>query len=115
MFLINVGILISIIVLVILVVVGILLIFILKKKNKKIKVNDKFIEDVIINLGNKENIKQITVDNARLKILLNDISIADFDKLKEMSGQGVFITGNNVKLLFKFDSKLIKKEIEKRL
>lgn len=92
-----------------------LIVLLSKKSNNRIVVNDEFINSIISILGGKENINGIEVDNARLKIALNDVKKPDFDGLKAMSGQGVFITGNNVKVLFKYDSKTIKKEIEKKL
>jgi len=95
----------------------ILLIVLLTKKKgpKKIKVNEELIDDIITKLGGKENITEVLVDNARLKIKVNDTKSPDYDGLKALSGQGVFITGAYVKLLFKFDSKQIKKEIERKL
>lgn len=100
---------------VLLVAVIILLVTLLSKKGNKLVVNDEFIDSIISLLGGKDNINAVMVDNARLKIALNDIKKPDFDSLKAICGQGVFITGNNVKVLFKYDSKTIKKEIEKKL
>lgn len=93
-----------------------LTIILLKKKNKgHVKVDEEFLSNIIIWLGGKENIKECSVDNARLKVLVEDLDKVDANSLHTLSEKGVFITGNNVKLLFKYDSKLIQKEIEKRL
>lgn len=86
-----------------------------KKGKKRIKVEETFISNLMEILGGKENIVNVLVDNARLKFQLKDIKKPNFESLKEIAEQGVFITGNNVKVLFKYDSKLIKKEIEERL
>lgn len=93
----------------------IVLVLVLKKKKKHVVVDDEFMDNIISSLGGIDNIKAVLVDNARLKIEVLDIKKPLFDKLKELSGQGVFITGNFIKVLFKFDSKTIKKEIEKRM
>ncbi|MGM9971011.1 MAG: PTS transporter subunit EIIB [Anaeroplasmataceae bacterium] len=97
------------------IIITLLVFFLPKKKDKKIKVDAQFIENIINHLGGNNNIHSVTVDNARLKLEVSDVKKVDGNALKEMSGQGVFITGNNVKVLFKYDSKTIKKEIEKRL
>lgn len=99
------------------VLVIILLIVLLTKKKgpKKIKISEDFMNDIISKLGGIANIIEVLVDNARLKIKVKDTKLPDYEGLKGLSGQGVFITGDYVKLLFKFDSKLIKKEIDSRL
>lgn len=86
-----------------------------KKKVKRPKVCEEFLDSLVNAFGGNKNIKEIAVDNARLKILVDDISLANLDKLKELSAQGVFITGNYIKILFKYDSVVIKKELEKRI
>lgn len=98
------------------IVVGIVVTIILKKKNNgHVRVDDLFIENIITYLGNKDNIEDVLVDNARLKVCVKDVDKIDGEKLHTLSEKGVFISGNNVKLLFKYDSQLIKKEILKRL
>ncbi len=97
-------------------IVGIIITVVLKKKNKgHVRVDDSFITNIISYLGNKDNISEVSVDNARLKVNVKDVDLVDTKMLHTLSEKGVFITGNNVKLLFKYDSMLIKKEISKRL
>lgn len=103
-----------IIVLVVLIIV-LSLIIVLKKKNKKIKVDDNFINNLINLLGGINNIKNVDVENGRLKIKILVIDDANLNGLKELSTSGVFITGNYIKLLFKTDSQAIKKELDKRV
>lgn len=86
-----------------------------KKNNGHVKVDDTFVENIMTWLGEKENIISLNVDNARLKVEVKDLDKVLADKLHTVSEKGVFITGNYVKLLFKYDSKLIMKEISKRL
>jgi len=88
----------------------------IKKKNKgHVKVDEEFMQNIMAWLGGKENIASASVDNARLKVEVRNLDMVEADKLHTLSEKGVFITGNNVKLLFKYDSKLIEKEISKRL
>ncbi|MBR6071625.1 MAG: hypothetical protein IKP77_02185 [Acholeplasmatales bacterium] len=88
-----------------------------KKKNStpKIKIDDEFITTLIMYLGTLTNIKSVGVDNGRLKIEVNDLDVADLKAIQTMTTSGVFVTGNNIKLLFKYDSETIKKAIENRL
>lgn len=90
---------------------------IMKKKNStpKIKIDDEFITTLIMYLGTITNIKSVGVDNGRLKIEVNDLDVADLNAIQTMTTSGVFVTGNNIKLLFKYDSETIKKAIENRL
>ncbi len=107
---------IAIILVAVLIVAGIIVTIVLKMKNKgHVRVDEEFITNIISYLGNKENIKEVSVDNARLKVAVNDVEAVDTKMLHTLSEKGVFISGNNVKLLFKYDSMLIKKEILKRL
>ena len=90
---------------------------VLKKRNKtpKIKIDDGFISNIITLYGNKENISKVSTDNGRLKVEVKDLDIVKLNELKEISTNGVFVTGNTIKTLFRHDSDLIKKELEKRL
>lgn len=86
-----------------------------RKPKSKIKVDDEFINNIIEYYGGKDNIGVISVDNARLKVEVKDLDLVNLEQLKANSEAGVFVTGNIIKTLFKFDSKLIKASIEKKL
>ena len=86
-----------------------------RKVNKGPKIDENFINNIIVLYGNKENISKVSTDNGRLKIEVNDLDKVELEKLKEISTNGVFVTGSTVKTLFRHDSELIKKELEKRL
>ena len=103
---------------VLLVLLGILLFLVLKNKkpkNKHIKVDDEFINNLLSLLGTKENLKEIQVDNGRLKFVVIDLEKVNLTGIKEIATSGVFVTGNVIKTLFKLDSKLIKSELEKMI
>ncbi len=95
----------------------ILLVFFLKKgkKHKKIKVDEEFINNLISLLGSEKNIKNVLVDNGRLKIEVNDLETVNLEGIKSISETGLFVTGNIIKVLFKHDSFLIKSILDKRI
>ena len=65
-------------------------------------------------LGELNNINSVSVDNGRVKFSIKDLELLVTDELKALSTSGVFITGNNVKLLFKYDSNTIVSALEER-
>ena len=77
-------------------------------------IDEEFMSDLIRGLGDITNIECVNIDNGRLKFKILDLDILDAELLKKLSTSGVFITGNNVKLLFKYDSDAILSELNKR-
>lgn len=100
---------------VIAIVVVAIVIGILKGKKGKIKVDEEFMEQLFQALGGKDNIKGYSVENARVKFELLDLKVADLDSLKTLSPKGVFVTNNHVKTLFKYESQIIVKMLDKML
>lgn len=98
-----------------LVVVLILLLVRRKPKQKHIKVDDEFTNNLLVLLGGKENILEVAVDNGRLKFKVSNLDIVNLEGIKGIATSGVFVTGNIIKTLFKLDSQIIKKAIEKLL
>ena len=76
-----------------------------KEKIERVIVDEEFINAMLNGLGSIENISCVSIDNGRIKFKVNDLDVIKPDELKTLSTSGVFITGNNVKLLFKYDSK----------
>lgn len=88
-----------------------------KRDNKQVErvvVDEEFINNLLSGLGDATNISSVCIDNGRLKFKVNDLDLVNGEALKELSTSGVFITGSNVKLLFKYDSALILKELNSR-
>lgn len=110
-----IGIISLIVILMIVIICVVVLIMKKKGKTPRIKVDDEFIFGLIENYGGKENIQNVSIDNARLKIAVEDLDKVNLPALKEISQTGVFITGNIIKTLFKYDSKLIKSTLDKIL
>lgn len=95
-------------------VVGLAIIFIVavkKKGPKRVSIDKEFIDKLVLALGKINNIEGVKVDNGRLKFLVSDLDVVDFDTLKSMSTAGVFITGNHIKMLFQYDANVIMKEV----
>ena len=86
-----------------------------KKREPKIKVDDEFINNLIEYLWSIKNVKEVNVDNGRLKIEVNDLDLVKLDEIKSLALNGIFVTGNVIKILFKYDSNTIKKAIDSRL
>ncbi len=86
---------------------------VVKKKGAKTVINEPFIEALILNLGGKENIVTTDVLEGRLKITVNDLDLVKLEEIKTISEGGVFVTGNTIKVLFKENSELIKKALDK--
>ena len=89
------------------------------KREKKatiehVVVDEVFISDLLNGLGEIENIENVSIDNGRLKFKVKDLDLLKPELLKKISTSGVFITGSNVKLLFKYDSAIILDELNHR-
>ncbi|XMB66224.1 LPXTG cell wall anchor domain-containing protein [Mycoplasmatota bacterium zrk1] len=93
------------------VLLTVILFFIFRKK-KELIVDDLLISN-ILSIISLENIKEITSEISRVKIEVFDLEIIDFDELKSISN-GVFISGNNVKVMFKDSADEIVKAIENK-
>ena len=87
-----------------------------RKENtsEHVKVDEEFIETLLLGLGGADNIKTVSLDNGRVKFTLNDLDVLNYDAIKSISSTGAFITGNNLKLLFKYESGLIVDVLVKR-
>ena len=98
------------------VIIALVVVLIVKgKKNKRIKIDSNFIDNLFSILGGKENVLEVLVDNARLKFKVENLDSVDLNALKGISNQGVFVTGDYIKTLFKFDSKDIMKAMKERM
>ena len=84
------------------------------KPGERVVVDEEFITTMLHGLGELNNINSVSVDNGRVKFSIKDLELLVTDELKALSTSGVFITGNNVKLLFKYDSSTIVSALEER-
>lgn len=103
----------AIVVFVVLLCATLAVIFLRKKKPGQVKIDSIFITTLTELLGGKDNIVNVEVEQARLRILVKDLSLADLNGIKTLATQGVFVTGNYIKTLFKFESAKIASELKK--
>ena len=85
-----------------------------KKVSEHVNVDEAFMSVLLEGLGSLTNIESVSIDNGRIKFIIKDLDNINAEQLKEISTSGVFITGSNVKLLFKYDSNTILEELIKR-
>ena len=85
-----------------------------KKVSEHVNVDEAFMTILLEGLGSLSNIENVSIDNGRIKFKIKDLDNINAEQLKEISTSGVFITGSNVKLLFKYDSSTILEELIKR-
>lgn len=83
-------------------------------KVEHVVVDELFIETLLSGLGGKDNIKNVSIDNGRVKFNIIDLDLLNQEAIKTVSTSGAFITGNNVKLLFKYDSEVIVNTLKER-
>jgi len=105
----------SIVAVIVLLAIIVLIVSSKKKKNKKkgfINVNEEFVDKLIGFYGGIENIKDVTVDNARLKIEVVDLEKVDLESIRDNSNGGLFVKFNTIKTLYKLDSAAIKHLID---
>ena len=105
----------SIVAAIVLLAIIVLIVSSKKKKNKKkgfINVNEEFVDKLIGYYGGIENIKDVTVDNARLKIEVVDLEKVDLESIRDNSNGGLFVKFNTIKTLYKLDSAAIKHLID---
>lgn len=84
------------------------------KKSEHVIVDEAFVLSLLLALGGLPNIENVSVDNGRVKFLVNDLDLLITDELQKLSTSGVFITGKSVKLLFKYDSNTIMNAVIER-
>lgn len=75
------------------------------KASKKITTVDKS-EEVIPYLGGIDNIIKASLDGNRVKFQVKDIDIVMLEGFKELGASGIFISGNNVKMVLPFSAQM---------
>ena len=111
----NTGAIFGIVLACVAVVAGIIVILLTRKNKNKVVVDEQLVNNMISFLGGKENIPTYKQEAGRVKFEVIDLNKVDLESLKTISSKGVFVTGNNVKTLFKYDSNVIIKMLDKTL
>ena len=80
--------------------------FVLKPrfKKKKLTIDETFMTRLIACLGGRENIQSATVDHGRLKFKVTDLEKVSFQEAKALSENGICVTGNDIKMIFKYQA-----------
>lgn len=87
-------------------VIGAVLAYLFSSKPKKKTqqpIEDEKIIAFIESYGGMENIKVVELDGRRLKLQLNQIDLLDLERFKSLGATGIFITGNQVKMVLPYD------------
>ena len=82
------------------------------KKNKDKHINSTY-DEIILNLGGKENIVEMTARGSRLSIVLKDNSLLNIDALKNIGVEGVIVMTSKVTLVIGEDALKLKEYFEK--
>ena len=82
------------------------------KKNKDKNINSTY-DEIILNLGGKENIVEMTARGSRLSIVLKDNSLLNSDALKNIGVEGVIVMTSKVTLVIGEDALKLKEYFEK--
>ena len=82
------------------------------KKNKDKNINSTC-DEIILNLGGKENIVEMTARGSRLSIVLKDNSLLNIDALKNIGVEGVIVMTSKVTLVIGEDALKLKEYFEK--
>ena len=96
------------------VILVLVIIFLVRKKPKRKRKNNidqEFINQIVTFLGVKENIDNIDVVETKLKINVVNLKLCQLENLKNITEGGIFVTGNVIKILFKYDSNELKEEL----
>lgn len=99
----------------VLIIIVFVIIILVRKKNRrpiKPKIDEEYVNNLVDSYGGINNIKSVDVENGRLKINVNDLSVVNLEEIKSMAQGGVFVTGMIIKTLYRLDSKTIKDYIE---
>lgn len=116
MFLINKIWIYSTIIFVVVITIALIAVLVVNRIRKPhYKIDENFIDSIILSLGGKENISKVSVINTRVSFDCVSLEKVDLEKLKAISLKGVFVTDNHVKTLFSYDSLKIVKEIERKI
>jgi len=79
----------------------------IKPKGKEEVEGIDHFEKVVENLGGIVNIVTASLDGSRVKFQIKDIEVTKLDAFKEIGATGVFISGNNVKMVLPFNAQTL--------
>ena len=98
--------------LIILVVLLFILLIVMKLMRKDFNLEAN---KLLVCLGGKENIINAECNMSRFKVILKDMSLVDKDGITKMGAKGIVEIDNQLKIIFVFDAKQLKKYIDQLL
>lgn len=106
-------IIIAVVAVIILLIILLVLVYRKPKEDKSTLISNEYLENFLLILGSSDNIKEISIENKRLRLILNDIKKIDANGLKALEIPA-FLKGKELKLLIKNDIKIIYKYLNER-
>jgi len=84
-------------------VLGVLLgfgvvIILIRRKPKTPLLSNEGVDRLAALFGGFANIVKAELDGQRLKVLVKSVAVANLEGLRAMGGQGLFVTGNQIKM-----------------
>jgi len=91
------------------VIIAILILFFIlvsykKKQRAPLIIDDKTIDEMILNLGGMTNILTVSKDGARLSFKVKAINQCKLDTIKSQGALGIFVTGTTIKMMLPYDA-----------
>lgn len=97
---------------VLIIAVGIYFIYFYKPKVKTPPLSDDEVNLIIGLFGGKDNINEISNTGSRFKFLVNDVEKCNLDGIKDLGCTGIFVSGNQVKLIFPFNAEKLNEKFK---
>lgn len=97
---------------VLIIVAGVYFIYFYKPKVKTPPLSDQEVNLIISLFGGKDNIKEISNSGSRFRFVLNDVEKCNLDGIKDLGCTGIFVSGNQVKLIFPFDAEKLNEKLK---
>lgn len=97
-------------------IITILVAILLKKKKKKepsLGIDSDYVAKIMDLLGGNDNVTDIDVIDTKLKISVKNLKAVNLEGLKELTLSGIFVTGNTIKILFKYESQALRTELNR--
>ncbi len=101
-------------VLLLIVIVTLGIVFLSPKKQPEEAVDMDLVKETISCFGGYDNIAAVSVEGSRTKIAVKDLQKCELESLKKIGATGIFVTGNQIKLVLPFSSDVIVKEFNSR-
>jgi phosphotransferase system IIB component len=82
------------------VLLGFIIYFIVKRKQAKqpAALSTEGVDRLVALFGGFKNLLKAELDGQRLKVVVKAVAAADLEGLRAMGGQGLFVSGNQIKL-----------------